>query len=117
MAGMVEPSSSPPSPPPSCPLLCLPCTSSYPKPPWGRFSLLKRRPWVRGRREVGSECGALREEQGTLEGHVAALTCTCRKCSLISLGDVNKEEVDNMIKFIKQNKVIYMSNLFHSKLL
>ena len=65
---------------------------------------------MRGRQEVGSECGALREEQGTLEGHVAALTCTCRKCSLISLGDVNKEEVHNMIKFIKQNKVIHMSD-------
>ena len=70
---------------------------------------------MRGRQEVGSECGALREEQGTLEGHVAALTCTCRKCSLISLGDVNKEEVHNMIKFIKQNKVIYMSDFFSLK--
>ena len=106
------PSSSPSSPPPSCPLLCLPCASSHPKAPWGRFSLLKRRPWVRGRREVGSECGALREEQATLEGHVSNLTCTCRKCSLISLGDVNKEEVHNMIKFIKQNKVINMSEIY-----
>ena len=75
---------------------------------------------MRGRRgEVGSEeCGAMREEQAdTLEGHVAALTCTCRKCSLISLGDVNKEEVHNMIKFIKQNKVIYTPDLFQSILI
>ena len=31
--------------------------------------------------------------------------CQCRKCSLISLGDVDTREVHSMIKFIKQNKV------------
>ena len=31
--------------------------------------------------------------------------CQCRKCSLISLGDVDTREVHTMIKFIKQNKV------------
>ena len=110
MAGRVEPCSSPPSPPPPCPFLCLPCTT-HPKGPWGRFSLLKRRPWVRGRREP--ECLTTtrlgHEEQVDSQSHVAAATCTCRKCSLISLGDVNKEEVHNMIKFIKQNKVLAAS--------
>ena len=31
--------------------------------------------------------------------------CQCRKCSLISLGDVDTREVHSMIRFIKQNKV------------
>ena len=31
--------------------------------------------------------------------------CNCRKCSLISLGDVEPREVHSMIRFIKQNKV------------
>lgn len=31
--------------------------------------------------------------------------CKCRKCSLISLGDVEPREVHTMIRFIKQNKV------------
>ena len=31
--------------------------------------------------------------------------CHCRKCSLMSLGDVEPREVHSMIRFIKQNKV------------
>ena len=31
--------------------------------------------------------------------------CSCRKCSLMSFGDVEPREVHTMIKFIKQNKV------------
>ena len=32
-------------------------------------------------------------------------SCNCRKCSVISLSDVEPREVHTMIKFIKQNKV------------
>ena len=38
--------------------------------------------------------------------------CNCRKCSLISLGDVEPREVNTMIRFIKQNKV---DNIVHSQ--
>ncbi|XP_023328665.1 cAMP-specific 3',5'-cyclic phosphodiesterase 4C isoform X6 [Eurytemora carolleeae] len=36
--------------------------------------------------------------------------CKCRKCSLISLGDVEPREVHTMIRFIKQNKFKRMLN-------
>ncbi len=33
-------------------------------------------------------------------------SCGCRKCSLISLGEVEPREVHTMIRFIKQTKVV-----------
>ena len=44
---------------------------------------------------------------GTSETDTLAMGtgCQCRKCSLISLGDVDTREVHSMIKFMKQNKV------------
>ena len=38
--------------------------------------------------------------------------CQCRKCSLISLGDVDTREVHSMIRFIKQNKVCSNHQIF-----
>ena len=36
-------------------------------------------------------------------------SCGCRKCSLISLGEVEPREVHTMIRFIKQTKVVNMN--------
>ena len=45
------------------------------------------------------------QESKTNDSNTSGSMCQCRKCSLISLGDVDTREVHTMIKFIKQNKV------------
>ena len=125
--GRPPPSPPSPSPPPSvsspgrasttCPLISL-CIGNRKilKP---SFSFRNGRNFFRkssGQREVVSEkTGALcrrvtdvSECRGSC--HVSSdqagdSKCQCRKCSIISLGDVDTREVHSMIRFIKQNKV------------
>ena len=49
----------------------------------------------------GTDC----QDSKASDTETVGSTCQCRKCSLISLGDVDTREVHSMIKFIKQNKV------------
>ena len=49
-------------------------------------------------------------ESKSSESDTMGSGCQCRKCSLISLGDVDTREVHSMIKFIKQNKVAFSSD-------
>ena len=102
-------SPSPTSPLLHCPLLCLPCVPRL-KGSWHWRG--RRLGWGRGARalepqevEAEASTSSSRQEASQPSGHAPTLTCACRKCSLISLGDVDTREVTSMIKFIKQNKV------------